>query len=538
MIPVFTSDDMGLSPSKEGSQSGERSAVHLLKVRVAQYLLAGKLLARHELSLIYHERHLLKPTRDQLKLVLVSMWKEAPVGVETSNCALGWFWFRKLSRFEFAGIVVELTSDRRPFIRMCAARVLGFLASKVSFKAILRLIDDPVGDVAGEAAKALGRYPADQAVPVLRRAAVNTSIPWLPRRHAMEAITRFGRAGHAAVVIKLLKDPSPSIRSSALRVLHNLPCSVDATLLLKLAKDPSPQVRRDAVRVMGNRHQAAHHDFLVQVATGVGCRPRSSAVEALAHYRNNADLPLLRKLATDADCVVRWRAAEGLGLFQVTSDIPFLRAMAVKNQLGSLDSLLRFSPALIVATLRAFAKHGNLVLRSNLALQLGEWPHPEASTLLRKLAQDGDPIVRSSAVSSLGALGDPRHLPLLRKSIEDKSDDVRRETVWALGQIVQAKEIALLKDCLHDPVVEVRTLAARMLSLVLPRSELRRWFAANYRSLNFDELKEIDYRLYAPDWLQRAEMLDEDDYNLMHLGVHRHCRMEQRRQHERTHPKH
>jgi HEAT repeat protein len=246
-------------------------------------------------------------------------------------------------------------------------------------------------------------------------------------------------------------------------------------------------------------------------------------VTALADYRDESDLPLLRKLATDTDSGVRWRAAEALGKFHQPGDIPLLRKMALKNQSGALDSLLRFPPELIVGTLRDFSKHRNAGLRCNLALALGDWSQPESSLLLRNLAQDADPIVRSVAVSSLGALGDAHHLPLLRELTEDESAEVRREAVWAVGQFRQAEDIELFKRCLNDKVVEVRTLAARMLSLLYPGPALGEWFKGNSFSLSLEALKEIDYRLYAPAWLRKAEQRADDDYSLMELGVYRHC---------------
>ena len=66
-------------------------------------------------------------------------------------------------------------------------------------------------------------------------------------------------------------------------------------------------------------------------------------------------------------------------------------------------------------------------------------------------------------------------------------------------------------------------MAARMLSRVSSRSELQKWFTANSSSLSLEALKELDYRLYAPAWLRKAEQRADDDYSLMQLGVYRHC---------------
>ena len=264
--------------------------------------------------------------------------------------------------------------------------------------------------------------------------------------------------------------------------------------------------------------------ILERASTSTSGRLRADAVRKLATFRNSEDLPLIRKLAREDQYSVRWAVAEALGNLRRPDDVPLLKKLARKMSEGpALASLMGFRGNVAAAAIRELSQDKDGCLRGNLAVQLHEWQHKDAATVLRRLAVDKEPWPRCAAASSLGALRLAKDLPLLRRMTRDEDSFVRREAVWAVGLYCQPKDIALMQASTGDEAREVRMVAAMALTRIMARGALVRWMDENIDRVSFEVLRELDFALYAPGWLKRAEPRAGDNDIRLELGM---CRPE------------
>ncbi len=485
-----------------------------LSLKAKSYTRTGRLLERDELMALYRQRRQFRPTRAESRLILSSMRREGGLGLKLRQSELGWYWFRDVSRSDLCSLLMELARDRNPLVRWPAVNVLAFAQYEESFRLLKTLVEDQEVEIAVEAVKGLADFPATRVVRVLRRISVNEAFAPQVRRPAAKALAKLDAPGASALIKRLAVDAVPSMRQVAVELMREARRPNDARVLRRLAKDKSRRISGMALVTLAKLGRAAERDWMAELAKNRGIN-QPAAIRALGEFADLRDLPLLS--------TVRWAVSEVLVRYPCQEAVNLLKDLARGMQCGpAFDSLVRLPAKLTARVIRELAKDKSGNVHANLATHLGDWKHPGVRIVLRQLARDQDFAVRASAASSLGALGSVQDLPLLRQMCRDKNDWVRKEAVWTVGIFGQAADIPLLKMLAFDNCVEVRALAARTLATTAARKELLPWLDENIDQLSFEVLKELDYGLYAPAWLRKAEKRAKDDYSLMELGVCRH----------------
>jgi hypothetical protein len=246
---------------------------------------------------------------------------------------------------------------------------------------------------------------------------------------------------------------------------------------------------------------------------------RVDTIRSLAAHKNKEDLPLLRQLAAEGCFPVGLALRPALELFRKPKDVELLIRLGRINVVYAIDALINCPGQGAVAAIRKLARQGNDCVRANLASRLGDWRNPAAPHLLRRWARHWDECVRAGAASSLGALRRPEDLPLLRRMCQDSSADVRLEAVWAVGLYRREEDIPLLKRMAADQSPKVRTVAAMALTRLMRRTELERWLDLEDHRLSFEVLREVDFAIYAPNWVKKSQPRVGDDLIRIDLGM-------------------
>jgi HEAT repeat protein len=492
-----------------------------LALKAQAYPRTGGLLDREELTALYRHRDQIAPKESEFVLILASMMRVDHPGLKLKHYDLGWYWFRNVTRLPLCSLLAELAKDENPVVRWPAVNALSFFPSDEAFRLLTDTIGDQTFKVAAEAVKGLARYPANRVVSLMRQVSFNQALHPHVRREAAKAVARLDVPGKSALIERLANDATPSMRQLAVELATFVPQPGVTQVLQNLIKDKSKGVRGMALVALARLARANDRVWIVERAKNDRCSNQTDAIRALGEFADHRDLPLLSTLAaSERSFPVRWAVAQALRSYPCKESVCLLMGLALGMTCGpAFDSLVCLPAKLTARTIRELAIVQNATVRTNLVSRLGDWKHPGLRRILRKLVCDPDSTVRAAAVSSLGALDQVDDLPLLRRLCRDESEVVRSEAVWNVGKARLKTDIPLMKALAFDKCAAVRTLAARRLASAAARTELLQWLDANLKELSFEVLKELDYKLYAPGWLQRAEQQADDGTSLMELGI-------------------
>jgi HEAT repeat protein len=505
----------------DGSSTSEEfhAARHTLCRNIKFYPRNRSLLNPEDLEVLYRHRQQFTPSRDELKLIFSSMRKELSKCTKYRQYDLGWYWFRNISQTEFFSLLMEMAREKNPLVRWPAVNLLGFFRFKKAFKLFKTLVKDQADEVAWEAVKGLARYPAECVIPLFRRMSFNVRLDPKVRGKAAAVLASLNGPDVVSLIERFADDGSESIRLMAVGLMTQSRRPYDE-LLRKLARDRSGRVRRAAMVALAKLGRDADRKWIVEIAKNKSNPNQHFAVSALAEFADPRDFPLMSALIKDSLREMASVAAYVLWRYPCQEAANLLGTLVADHKCWpAISSLVRLPAKLTVKTIREFAKNTNDILRSNLAFHLRDWNHPDARKIIRQLARDRDYGVRSNAASTLGILGVKDDLPLLRKMCRDENEWVRQAAVWSVGKFREPSDIPLLKRLVLDSCVEVGVLAARRLAAMASRKDLSQWLDANIEQLSFDTLKELDYVLYAPRWLRKAEEIANDDKSLSLMCV-------------------
>lgn len=283
--------------------------------------------------------------------------------------------------------------------------------------------------------------------------------------------------------------------------------------------NPKSAARARCRRVAG--YAAKRAKLLNQLQRGtMNDEERLDVIRCLAAVRYRADVPLFRQLAKKASFPVGLALGPALSLLRQPGDAEILYRLASMNVSTATDALVSWPHKAAHAAITQIARSRDSCLRANLAVRLGAWRNQACRRMLRRMAQDTDEYVRNGAASSLGEVGHPDDLPMLRRLARDSSSRVRLEAIWGVGLHRHKRDLPLLKRSAFDQAPEVRGAAALALTRVLPKKELERWVNQEVHRLSFEALRELDFALYAPAWVQKQHPRIGDCHRLL-LGFAR-----------------
>jgi hypothetical protein len=186
-------------------------------------------------------------------------------------------------------------------------------AGRSGIDALVTVMQNDRGPAAGNAARALGRLGATEAVPALQ-SAMNTPDPYV-RFSASVALARLGDPTGREAVNAMVASRVPDVRLMSAEA-WNGEDGPWVPAVLPLLDNPDGDIRLRAARLVAPFHLEAAKRTLEQAAGDPNPAIRAEALKATADVaqRNAAitDVPTLRARLRDADPAVRFYAAAGL----------------------------------------------------------------------------------------------------------------------------------------------------------------------------------------------------------------------------------
>lgn len=261
------------------------------------------------------------------------------------------------------------------------------------------------------------------------------------RQRLAEALIWTGDPGVPLFLRHALRNPNPTIRALAARMMAVLREGADLSGLAKALEDPEPMVRTAAVYALGEIGVPAAIEWLIHVLESGDETLQVEAARALAHQGEEGYRVLREALQSD-DFMVRRAAAYGLGEI----DAIWARELLEKTARGDSQWIVRSAAATVLSEREQKAKPtpppsppvpsemGWLIAwaaERGEGVGLGE---AAFGPLLQALAEGPAPV-RRAAAQTLGWVGRPEHVDALRRALNDPEPEVALAALRSLEEL-------------------------------------------------------------------------------------------------------
>jgi cyclophilin family peptidyl-prolyl cis-trans isomerase/HEAT repeat protein len=280
--------------------------------------------------------------------------------------------------------LLTLAKEANPFTRAFAVKGLGGIKDRAALPVLMPLLSSGTRSVLVETIRALGRIGDPSATEPLMKFVNDARADPQVRLEAVTALAGTqGAVGSSNVVermLDLITDPSPAIRSAALRTAAALDPEGFVAVLSGMDQDPHWSVRAALATVLGTMKP----DLLPRLQAMLGDsdqRVVPSVLNALVKLKApNVGALLIERLKAD-DPVIRTAAAQGIGEVKPAGGAA---ALADAYRFGQRDSTYSARAAALAAITQYGAAEATPVLRSAFADK--DWAvRVRAAQLLRQL---------------------------------------------------------------------------------------------------------------------------------------------------------
>lgn len=338
-----------------------------------------------------------------------------------------------------SSVVAALLQSGDPELARQGIELLGRMGDASQAPALVSVLleDENLVPVAAGALAMIGdirAYPALSTLLGHPRAIV--------RQAAVAAINSVAHPDRAKDLQLWLRDPSPLVRESALKIACYLGCFSDLEVILACTNDEHEQVRKAAVESIALLDDERIPDLLASALRTGTSGVRAAAVRALALASPGKSSPLLVDALGDADVWVRYYAAKALGA-ESALDQPALNALenlarndeAMQVRVAAVEALTRFSNPALLPLFAALAHSPDADLARAALWALGAMRHRDALPELIAALDSGESVARRAAIEALGASKQPAAVEPLGRAVHDEDHDLAAAAIEALGHI-------------------------------------------------------------------------------------------------------
>ncbi|MEK6693285.1 MAG: HEAT repeat domain-containing protein [Nitrospirota bacterium] len=402
-------------------------------------------------------------------------------------------------------LLIVALSDTDDNVRASAVEYLGKMGDERAIAPLLEILRGNELWLSYPAAEALGNLKDPRALEPLLDALQEKPL----REAALKGLGALGDKRALGPIVKLLKDPSRSIREIALQniieisrknpgdkeVIKTIRENTDNVILdnlLQALGRERIQIRSSAARLLGWIGDKRAVESLIALLPEIELQDevmdslltlgRGGAVQSLLPFLNSPDeiirrctaellgeiedniavQPLIKSLS-DEDGHVRGRAALALGkIGDRNAIIPLLNLLTDEYE-DVQESAVTALASIGVETEKLLPSLSSKDprLRKNTALLLGNLKAEEAVPFFGFAIKDESPDVREGVVRALGMIGGDEAGRFLTIALTDEEPSVRRASAIALGEIGYGKGVDSLIILLKDDDSLVRVAAVR-----------------------------------------------------------------------------
>lgn len=400
------------------------------------------------------------------------------------------------ARQAIPGLVALLEDKAQPQeVRLAVAETLGHLGSegRAAVPALVQAASDEDGDMREAAALALGDLG-----PVARKEAIEPlalALPYSGRfvgapfdQESLDRLTALGEDAlrkAAALWASRLQDPSPEVRSRALRALAVLGTSAEAwsDAAARLLQDPASSVRRDAVHTVTRLHAAERFRLeLESLLLDSDPYVRGQVINALGNLggARGLDVHQLVSFLRDSHQEVSFAAA---GVLRSRKDLTPSDLTDFAEDLNSDSPKARASTLEILAWFGEFAKPFEARIAALLrdkdqyvraqarrALLKLDADHPERRLArIREWLDGQDPEAHWTALAALQDLKEPAGplIPSLERLLRIAHPSVKgtvSERLSEIGRAGDAEAVQAMANLLRGPDWQVQYHALKALA--------------------------------------------------------------------------
>jgi HEAT repeat protein len=456
----------------------------LLSAKASAFEVTWAMLTRREALLLYMHRHHVRPTEQELQVIL-------------AGCLMGrtpgWFWLRGLRPARFAELVKPLVRCPDPGLRRAVVTAIARLGQKESLPFVVDCTKDRHWEVRRAALDALVQIAGRRALPVVRGCISDDA--WLLRRSAVDSISQLGDRDSLPLVRACLLDENPVVRRAAVRALVHLADTDSLPLVRACLLDGDPGVRRAAGAALGRLDKKAALGIFRNRTGDEGPRAaaqdaahpgstdstvflerarlrdqdpsrRLTAVRAIAQSADLGAAPLLRERLADDDWRVREAAIAALVQLADKESLAMMRQRVRDDRWAvrraALAGLAQLDDRDCLPVIREWLSHGDPAARRvavGAAVLLAD---KGSIALIRTCCADTDPSVCCAAIAATAELGDTESLPVIRPALLHPSPAVRRAAIEACAQLGDSEALPLIRASFThcDPNVRHAAIAA------------------------------------------------------------------------------
>ncbi|MGB9777316.1 MAG: HEAT repeat domain-containing protein, partial [Anaerolineae bacterium] len=276
---------------------------------------------------------------------------------------------------------------------------------------------------------------------LLGRSLLAPSLSDESRQRLAEALIWTGDPGVPLFLRHALRNPNPTVRAIAARMMAFLREGADLSGIVKALEDPDEAVRIAAAHTLGEMGVPAAMEWLIHVLESGDETLQVEVARALAR-QGEAGYRILREALQHDDFMVRRAAAYGLGEI----DALWARELLEKAAREDPQWIVRSAATAVLSEREQKAKPtppppppvpSDMSWLIVWAAEQGEGVglgEAAFGPLLRALAEGPAPI-RRAAAQTLGWVGRPEHADALRRALNDPEPDVARTALRALEEL-------------------------------------------------------------------------------------------------------
>jgi HEAT repeat protein len=331
---------------------------------------------------------------------------------------------------------------------------------------LIEQLETPDLVVRKEAATALGRIGASEAVPAL---CASLGIDESLTVTCVAALAQIGDSRAFESLLGLLGHPSARVRHAAIATLNSLGMAELADHMTVLLNDEDPLIRESAVRIAGYFGYETCLDDLLARYNDPEAQVRRALVEHLPYLEHEDAAAIIQTATRDTSPGVRGASMRSLGVMPAAYALPSLLA-----GLEDEDPWVRYyaarslgdigSPESVEHLILAVQKDTVSFVRLAAIESLGGISGPKIIAVLAGLMNEPDLEIRRSAIQTLGRISHPDALPPLLGTLRNTDPDQRREVVLAVGMHSGREAVSALQwAATVDPVTAVRETAVSSL---------------------------------------------------------------------------